>query len=105
MFDPANMMTDCDPNHGKYLTVAAIYRGQISMHEVDNHLLALHNKRSADFAEWIPQNITTAVCDIPPCGMKMAGAFLGNTTAIQELFKRMVDQFSTMFHRKAFLHW
>lgn len=45
------------------------------------------------------------VCDIPPKGMKMSATFIGNTTAMQELFKRMTEQFSTMFRRKAFLHW
>lgn len=27
MFDAKNMMTACDPRHGRYLTVAAIFRG------------------------------------------------------------------------------
>lgn len=34
----------------------------------------------------------------------MSGTFVGNTTAVQELFKRTHDQFSSMFRRKAFLH-
>ena len=29
----------------------------------------------------------------------------GNSTAIQELFKRVSEQFTAMFRRKAFLHW
>lgn len=35
----------------------------------------------------------------------MSATFLGNTTAIQELFKRISEQFTSMFRRKAFLHW
>lgn len=35
----------------------------------------------------------------------MSVTFIGNSTAIQELFKRVSDQFSVMFRRKAFLHW
>ncbi|XP_062239260.1 tubulin beta chain-like isoform X6 [Platichthys flesus] len=31
--------------------------------------------------------------------------FIGNSTAIQEMFKRMSEQFTAMFRRKAFLHW
>ena len=27
------------------------------------------------------------ICDIPPKGLKMAVCFVGNTTAIQEMFK------------------
>lgn len=29
MFDAKNMMTACDPRHGRYLTVAAIFRGKL----------------------------------------------------------------------------
>jgi len=28
MFDAKNMMTACDPRHGRYLTVACIFRGE-----------------------------------------------------------------------------
>merc|ERR1712108_63459 len=45
------------------------------------------------------------ICDIPPKGLKMAVSFLGNSTAIQEMFKRVADFFTSMFRRKAFLHW
>ncbi|XP_011800411.1 PREDICTED: tubulin beta chain isoform X8 [Mandrillus leucophaeus] len=72
VFDAKNMMAACDPRHGRYLTVAAVFR---------------------------------AVCDIPPRGLKMAVTFIGNSTAIQELFKRISEQFTAMFRRKAFLHW
>jgi tubulin beta len=35
----------------------------------------------------------------------MSGTFIGNSTAIQDLFKRVNEQFTAMFRRKAFLHW
>jgi tubulin beta len=35
----------------------------------------------------------------------MAATFIGNSTAIQELFKRIGTAFTAMFRRKAFLHW
>ena len=31
MFDAKNMMVACDPRHGRYLTVAAMFRGRMSM--------------------------------------------------------------------------
>ena len=34
-----------------------------------------------------------------------SSTFIGNSTAIQELFKRISEQFTAMFKRKAFLHW
>merc|ERR1712156_685103 len=53
----------------------------------------------------IPNNIKSSVCDIPPKGLKMSATFIGNTTAIQDMFKRVGEQFTAMFRRKAFLHW
>ncbi len=50
-------------------------------------------------------SVSLQVCDIPPKGLKMSATFLGNTTAIQEMFKRVSEQFTAMFRRKAFLHW
>ncbi|CAG9120332.1 unnamed protein product [Plutella xylostella] len=46
MFNPGNMMTACDPRHGRYLTVATIFRGRMSMKEVDEQILAIQNKNS-----------------------------------------------------------
>ena len=89
----------------RYLTVAAVFRGRMSMKEVDEQMLNIQNKNSSYFVEWIPNNVKTAVCDIPPRGLKMAATFIGNSTAIQELFKRISEQFTAMFRRKAFLHW
>lgn len=68
-------------------------------------MVNVQNKNSPFFVEWIPNNVKTAVCDIPPRGLCMSATFIGNTTAIQEIFKRIGEQFSAMFRRKAFLHW
>jgi tubulin beta len=105
MFDAKNMMAASDPRNGRYLTVAAVFRGKVSMKEVDDQMQIVQNKNSAYFVEWIPNNVLTAQCDIPPRGSKMSVTFIGNSTAIQELFKRVSEQFSAMFKRKAFLHW
>ena len=105
MFDAKNMMAACDPRHGRYLTVAAMFRGRMSMKQVEDQMLSVQNKNSSYFVEWIPNNVKTAVCDIPPSNLKMSATFIGNSTAIQELFKRISEQFTVMFRRKAFLHW
>jgi tubulin beta len=123
MFDAKNMMAASDPRHGRYLTVrcpslwsspllippslqvAAMFRGKVAMKEVEEQMQNVQKKNSAYFVEWIPNNVLTAHCDIAPRGVKMAVTFIGNSTAIQELFKRVSDQFTAMFKRKAFLHW
>ena len=105
MFDAKNMMCASDPRHGRYLTAAAMFRGRMSTKEVDEQMLNVKSKNNSYFVEWIPNNIKSAVCDIPPKGLKMAVTFIGNSTAIQEMFKRVAEQFTVMFRRKAFLHW
>jgi tubulin beta len=105
MFDVGNMMAACDPRTGRYLTASAMFRGKMSTKEVDDQMLNIKNKNSSYFVEWIPHNIKSSACDIPPAGLPMSVTFMGNSTAIQELFKRVNDQFTAMFKRKAFLHW
>ncbi|KAJ1568161.1 Tubulin beta-4B chain [Cladochytrium tenue] len=105
MFDARNMMAAADPRHGRYLAAAAMFRGRMSTKEVEEQMLAVQARNSTYFVEWIPNNVKTAVCDIPPKGLKMAATFVGNSTAIQELFHRVADQFAAMFRRRAFLHW
>ena len=51
--------------------------------EVDEQMYNIQSKNSPYFVEWIPNNVKTAVCDIPPRGIKMAATFIGNSTAIQ----------------------
>lgn len=105
MWDAKNMMCAADPRHGRYLTAAALFRGRMSTKEVDEQMLNVQNKNSSYFVEWIPNNVKASVCDIPPKGLKMSATFVGNSTAVQEMFKRVSEQFTAMFRRKAFLHW
>jgi len=105
MFDPKNMMAASDFRNGRYLTCSAYFRGKVSMKEVEDQMRNVQNKNSSYFVEWIPNNVQTALCSVPPRGLKMSATFVGNSTSIQELFKRVGDQFTAMFRRKAFLHW
>ncbi|RNC43747.1 epsilon tubulin [Trypanosoma cruzi] len=105
MFDAKNMMQAADPRHGRYLTASALFRGRMSTKEVEEQMLNVQNKNSSYFIEWIPNNIKSSICDIPPKGLKMAVTFVGNNTCIQEMFRRVGEQFTAMFRRKAFLHW
>ena len=105
MFGPQNMMVACDPRQGRYLTAAAMFRGQLAMRDVEETISAMQNAYSTSFVDWIPNNMKTAVCNVPPKGQKTSATFLYNSTAIQEAFKRFTDQFSAMFRRRAFLHW
>ncbi|CAL9733634.1 tubulin beta chain [Monosporozyma servazzii] len=105
MFDARNMMAAADPRKGRYLTVAAFFRGNVSVKEVEDEMHKVQTRNSDYFVEWIPNNVQTAVCSVAPNDLDMAATFVGNSTAIQQLFKRVGNQFTAMFKRKAFLHW
>ncbi|KAF8305803.1 beta-tubulin [Trypanosoma cruzi] len=68
-------------------------------------MLNVQNKNSSYFIEWIPNNIKSSICDIPPKASRWPSPFVGNNTCIQEMFRRVGEQFTAMFRRKAFLHW
>jgi tubulin beta len=104
-FDGKNMMCASDPRHGRYLTAALMFRGKMATKDVDDAMLDAQNKNSSYFIEWIPNNIKSSVCDIPHKGLKLSTTFIGNSTSTQEVFRRISEQFSAMFSRKAFLHW
>jgi tubulin beta len=105
VFDSKNMMAALNPRSGRYLTASVIFRGKIPTKEVDDQMLKVQTKNSDLFVDWIPNNIKTSVCDVPLEDTPLAATFIGNSTSIQDLFKRISDQFSAMFRRKAFLHW
>ena len=104
-FDVKNMMCACDPRRGRYLTAASIFRGKVATRDVDECMRAMHQRYQAYFVEWIPNNITTSVSSVAPAGVPMAATFLGNNTAIHDVFSRVAEQFNTMYHRRAYLHW
>ena len=75
------------------------------MKEVEDEIYNIQLKKADYFVKWIPNNMKTAVCDVPPRGLNMSATFIANSTAINELFKKTAEQFAAMYRRKAFVHW
>ncbi|KAM3505860.1 hypothetical protein MY10362_002702 [Beauveria mimosiformis] len=105
IFDPKNMMAASDFRNGRFLTCCVIFRGKVAMKEVEDQMRKVQNRNSSYFVDWISNNIQNALCSVPPKGLRMSSTFIGNSTSIQDIFKRVDAQFSVMFRRKAFLHW
>ncbi|KND88023.1 Tubulin beta-2 chain [Tolypocladium ophioglossoides CBS 100239] len=105
LLDPRNMMAGSDFRNGRFLTCSAIFRGKMAMRDVEEQMRKAQDRNSSYFVDWIPHNVQTALCAVPPKGLKMSSTFVGNSTAIQDIFKRVGEQFTAMFRRKAFLHW
>ncbi|KAK7690983.1 Tubulin beta-2 chain [Cerrena zonata] len=105
LFDRRNLLVACDPRHGRYLTAAMIFRGSVSSNEAEQSVFDLQRKNSSQFVEWIPDNVSVTLCTVPPVGQNQSATCLANSTSVQELFKRNLSQFATMYKRRAFLHW
>ena len=66
MFDAKNMMAACDPRHGRYLTVAAIFRfvgfcisyRYIVISQLINYLFANQICKNIFWGWWVFQNLT-----------------------------------------------
>eukprot|EP01123_Difflugia_compressa_P000514 TRINITY_DN10596_c0_g1_i1.p1 TRINITY_DN10596_c0_g1~~TRINITY_DN10596_c0_g1_i1.p1 ORF type:complete len:450 (+),score=86.62 TRINITY_DN10596_c0_g1_i1:3-1352(+) len=105
MFNPKSLMADVDLKRGKYLAASCMFRGNVSTKDVDEQMLLMQTKQADSFVRWIPNNINSSVCDVPPTGMRMSGTFLANSTAVQDIVSRVGAQFKQMYRRKAFVHW
>ncbi|XP_026417608.1 tubulin beta-1 chain-like [Papaver somniferum] len=92
--DAKNIRCAADPRHGRRLTASAMFRGKMSNKEVGKQINNVQNKILLYIVEWIPNNVKSTVCDIPPTGFKMASTFTGNSTSIQEMFYRVNEQFT-----------
>lgn len=59
----------------RYLTCACMYRGLLSMHEIEQQLLDVKHARTGsshhNFVDWVPDNVMASLCDIPPVGLKV----------------------------------
>ncbi|TMW68397.1 hypothetical protein Poli38472_005865 [Pythium oligandrum] len=104
-FDAKNMMSAGDPRYGRFLAAACMFRGRVSTKEVNEQMLSVQNKNSPYFVEWVPNNIKVSVCDVPSKGLNVSSTFVGNSTAILGTIKRISEQFTALFRRRAFVMW
>ena len=67
----------------RYLTVAAMFRGRMSMKEVDEQMLNVQNKNSSYFVEWIPNNVKVSCAFLfTPDLVNLIFDFYGNVIAL-----------------------
>jgi tubulin beta len=105
VFDVNSMMAACDPRFGKYLTASLIFRGPLASKAVDEQVARIQKANADFFAPWIPHNIKSSLCNMPPLGQGSGCTLIGNNTAIMDIFQRIQEAYSKMFNKKAFVHW
>merc|ERR1711981_138364 len=112
-FEPANMMTKCDPRHGKYMACCMSYRGDVVPKDVNAAIATIKSKRSVQFVDWRPTGFKVGINYQPPTVIPggdlaktpRAVCMLSNTTAIAEAWARLDHKFDLMYAKRAFVHW
>lgn len=105
LFEAQNMSCCIDYRIGRYLSVSAVFRGRVSRKDVYELFDWREDKINSYFAEWIPNNVKLSFCDIPQMGTRCSGALIGNSTAIQDVFKKLEEKVRVMLRKKACLNW
>jgi tubulin alpha len=96
VFEPSNMMTKCDPRHGKYMACCLMYRGDVVPKDVNAAVATIKTKRTIQFVDWCPTGFKCGINYQPPmhipegdlAPIKRAVCMVANTTAIAEALSR-----------------
>merc|ERR1711977_184352 len=105
-FEPANMMTKCDPRHGKYMACCMMYRGDVIPKDVNAAIATIKTKRTIQFVDWCPTGFKCGINYQPPtvvpggdlAKVQRACCMISNTTTVAEVF-------DLMYSKRAFVHW
>jgi tubulin alpha len=112
-FEPASMMTKCDPRHGKYMAACLMFRGDVVPKDVNAAVATIKTKRTIQFVDWCPTGFKCGINYQPPtvvpggdlAKVQRAVCMVSNSTAIAEVFSRLDHKFDLMYAKRAFVHW
>ena len=113
VFEPANMMVNCDPRHGKYMACCMMYRGDVVPKDVDAAIATVKSKRTIQFVDWCPTAFKVGINYQSPivvpggdlAKVQRSVIMISNTTAIGEVCRRLDARFDLMYAKGAFVHW
>jgi len=113
VFEPTNMMTKCDPRHGKYMACCLMYRGDVVPKDVNAAVATIKTKRTIQFVDWCPTGFKCGINYEAPktvpggdlAEVSRAVCMVANTTAIAEALSRIDHKFDLMYAKRAFVHW
>jgi tubulin alpha len=113
VFDAANLLSQVDPRHGKYISAAMIYRGNVTSSDVNTAIDQVKKSKTVSFVDWSPSGFkigingkaATAPPDSDLCVSPRSCVGVFNTTAIIEAFSRIHHKFDLLYSKRAFVHW
>ncbi|ETS85224.1 Tubulin beta chain [Pestalotiopsis fici W106-1] len=103
VFDSKNLMTAGDFSDGRHLACSTMFRGRLSMEDIEDQIRNMQNRNSESFKRGIPHNFQTSYCSVAQSSMELSSTLISNSTSIQSTFERLGDDFTTMFRRKAYM--
>ncbi|CAG9334761.1 unnamed protein product [Blepharisma stoltei] len=104
LFNPENWLISHDLHWGMTYAAALILRGDFSPQKTIEELNNIKYQNDYYF-DWISDNFFTAICNTPSLDWKMSASMLTNSTYISKILNNIVDAFTEMFRKKAYLHW
>ncbi|KAJ6078572.1 hypothetical protein N7467_008325 [Penicillium canescens] len=112
-FEPNNQMVICNPNNGKYMAVALLYRGDVVPHDCSQAVADVKARSSFNLVEWCPTGFKLGINHHKPmsvpeselASVDRSVTMLSNSTAIAEAWGRLDHKFDLMYTKRAFVHW
>lgn len=98
-------MSTAEQKDGQILTASVTFRGKVSTSEAEKACTMQIDKHESYFVEWILHNIACSFCDISFPGKSTSALWTCSSNTVQNVFRRENEKFTSLFRRKAFLHW
>jgi len=107
LLQPKNRMVSITPSKSScYISILNIIQGEADSTDVHKSLLRIRERRLATFIPWGPASIQVALTKKSPYLQnthRVSGLMLANHTSVATLFKRIVQQYTLMRKRNAYL--
>ncbi|KAL6908664.1 Tubulin/FtsZ, GTPase domain-containing protein [Trichoderma evansii] len=116
-FEPQNQMVVCNPQNGKYMAVALLYRGDVVTRDCTAAVATIKQKSTFHMVDWCPTGFKVGITYQRPTAVPISAqegglaaversvSMLSNTTAIAEAWSRLDYKFDLMHNKRAFVHW
>mmetsp|Transcript_2105 Transcript_2105/g.1403 ORF Transcript_2105/g.1403 Transcript_2105/m.1403 type:complete len:178 (+) Transcript_2105:577-1110(+) len=111
VFEPINMMLQCDPRSGKYMACCLMYRGDVAAKDVNSSISVVKSKeQTIQFVPWCPTGfkvgITNATPTVTPGGdiakTNKSCMMIANTTAVGKVWAKVYKKFMYLHSSRAF---
>uniref|UniRef100_A0AAF5D2X6 Tubulin alpha chain n=1 Tax=Strongyloides stercoralis TaxID=6248 RepID=A0AAF5D2X6_STRER len=104
-FQKDYQMIKCSMEHGKYMAVCLLYRGDVIPKDVNAAISTIKTRRSIQFVDWCPTGFKVGINKQPLAKVPRSVCMLSNTTAIVEAWANLNAKFDLMYSKRAFVHW